>query len=489
MTGGIPLQETTERLTASVGQPPDLVVRPVPSAEIDVVYLVTLVEAQRVEERVLGRLQQAGPPPCDSADIPKWLRQHLWVGTIKPASSLSDASRKLVDGKAVLCTPAAGYFVADVQGTEHRKPEEPLTEPVIRGPRDGFTETLQVNLSLIRIRLRDPNLRVEQLRVGTRSRTKVALAYHAEFAAPHVVQEVKERIGRIQVDAIVESGQLEQWIEDTPWSPYPQVQATERPDKTVAALLEGRVALLVDATPFALLVPAVMVSFFQSVEDYNQRWLPGTLLRFVRIGALVMSTLAPSLYVATTMFNPELLPLKLALSLAASREGIPFPIVVEALLMEAMVELLREAGTRMPKPMGQALGIVGGLVIGDIAVKAGIVSPIMVIVVGMTALGSFAIPSYEAALTTRMIRFPMVIITSLFGITGMLAFILLLFAHLCNLRSFGVPYLTPFAQLDYRDWRDTVVRAPVRYLLWRPGAYSGRRGQRANSGPRRDPQS
>lgn len=485
--GGLLVLEATERLAKSLGHPADLVIRPVPSIEGEVVYLVTMVDPERVEDRLLGGLVTAGRAPAGAGDLLAWLQQHLRLGTIRQAGSLSDANGALMDGMAVLCTPAAGFFVADVQGTEHRPPKEPQTETAIRGARDGFTETLQTNLSLIRVRLRDPDLRVEELRLGTRSRVRVALAYQAEFASPDLLNELKQRIGRAQIDAILESGQLEQWIEDTPWSPYPQVQVTERPDKVVAALMEGRIAILVEGTPFALLVPAVMASFFQSLEDYSERWLFGTLLRLARISALGVSILAPSFYVAMTMFNPELMPLKMALSLAASREGIPFPIVVEALVMEAMVELLREAGSRMPKSLGQALGIVGGLVIGDIGIKARIVSPIMVIVVGLTALGSFAIPSYEAALTTRMLRFPMVLVTGLFGITGLVAFVLLIFAHLCTLRSFGVPYLTPLAQLSYREWGDTLVRAPVRSLIHRPGTYAGRIGRRGQPEPGRDP--
>ena len=225
-----------------------------------------------------------------------------------------------------------------------------------------------------------------------------------------------------------ENGVLEQWIEDNHWTPYPQLQATERPDKTVAALLEGRIAALVDGTPFVLLAPAVMVSFFQTTDDYTQRWWSGR-TPSIRIIALFVSIFVPSFYIALTMYNPELIPLTMVLQLAATREGIPIPIVLEALLMELMVELVREAGNRMPQQMGQSYTIVGGLVIGDIAVNAGIVSPMMVVAVGLTALGAFAIPNYEAAFVTRMIRFPMLMATSFFGIIGTLGFALILCAH------------------------------------------------------------
>lgn len=467
---------TTSALAEALGRPLDLVVRPVPGANLELLYISTLVEAQRAEERMLAPLCQAGPAP--EADLLPWLHQHLWVGELEAVQTVPAAVQALTDGMAIISSGTLPYLVAGIQGHEHRTPEEPATETVIRGAREGFTETLQTNLGQIRTRLRDPLLRVEELRVGMRGRAKVALLYHAELAPSALVGEVRKRIEAIKIDLLVESGQLEHWIEETPLSPYPTIQNTERPDKVVAALMEGRVAVLLDGTPFALLMPTVMLSFFQSVEDYSQRWTSGTALRVVRIFALIVALLAPSFYVAMTRFNPELMPLKMALSLAASREGIPFPIVVEAFLMESMVELLREAGNRMPKPLGQSLGIVGGLVIGDMAVRAGIVSPIMVIVVGLTALGSFAIPSYEAALTTRLVRFPLMLATGLFGITGLLACALLIYAHLCTLRSFGVPYLTPLSQLAYREWLDSLVRAPARFLLRRPATYTGQSGQR-----------
>lgn len=466
--------KATRRIVDLVGRPADLCIRLLPEAGLEVVYLRTMVEPLRAEHRLIGRLVEAKEPAPTRADaLLSWVRETLWLGSVRAATSPEEACRALLDGEAVICSALPGYVLADVHGAEHRPPQEPETEAVIRGPRDGFTETLHTNLSLIRVRLRDPSLRIEERRVGSRSRTKVALVFLAGVASAAIVREVRARLDKIAADRSITSGDIEQWIEDTPWSPYPQIQATERPDKVVAGLLEGRIALLTEGTPFTLLVPTVMISFFQSTEDYEQRWIAGSLLRILRSGALAVSLLAPSFYIAMARFNPELMPLKMALSLAASREGIPFPIVVEALVIEAMVELLREAGNRMPKPLGPALGIVGGLVVGDIAVRAGLVSPFMVIVVGLTALGSFAIPSYEAALTTRILRFPMMVITGLFGIVGMILFILLVFAHLCSLKSFGVPYLTPFGQLAYGDWADTFIRGPTRYLARRrPGTYA-----------------
>lgn len=463
-------QQFVAQLHQELGDPLDLVVRPVPAAGAHVLFLESLVEPRRAEDRVLGRLLQAGRPEGDPL---AWLCNTVSAPRVSAVHDQKEAAQALADGDAVVVLHTAGAaFRVSVRGAEHRPPESPETEMTVRGPRDGFTETLVTNLALLRGRIHDPRLRVEEHRVGRRSRTRVALVYHADLARPELVAEVRTRLAAVQVDRIVGSGELEQWLEDHPHSLYPQVQTTERPDRAAAAILEGRIAILVDGDPYVLLLPAVMVSFFQAPDEYYQRWIFGSLLRWVRLMALAASLLAPSLYVAMTMYNPELLPLKITLTLAASREGIPFPIVVEALIMEAMMELLREAGIRLPRPVGQPMAIVGGLVMGELAVRANLVSPIMVVLVGLTGLGSFALPSYEAALATRILRFPLVIFTGMFGITGTVFFVLVLAAHLCTLRSLGVPYLTPFAQAAARDWLDTLIRAPVRWLTHRPETYT-----------------
>lgn len=465
--GGTCMLEQSNRLAALTGQPADLTIRTIPGLDLDVVYIRTMVEPTRVEDRLIARLLDASETPGTTDGLLRWSQQRLWLGSIQATDSAHQACTALLEGQAVLCHRTAGYILVDVQGIEHRPPDEPATEAAIRGPRDGFSEALHTNLSLIRTRLRDRALRIEEMRVGTRTQTRIALLYLTGVAADDLVQNVRDRLEKIQADKVLLDGEIEQWLEDNPWSPYPQLQSTERPDKVAAALLEGRVAIVTDGTPFVLLAPGLMISFFQTTDDYSQRWLFGSFLRLIRSGALAASIFAPSFYIAMSQFNPELMPLKIALSLAASREGIPFPIVVEAFIMEAMVELLREAGNRLPKPLGSSLGVLGGLVIGDIAVKAGLVSPIMVIVVGLTALGSFAIPSYDAALTTRLLRFPLMLATSLFGLAGMAFFVLLIIGHLCSLSSFGVPYLTPFSQLAYSEWKDTFMRAPTRVLARR----------------------
>ncbi|GMA50317.1 putative membrane protein YndD [Alicyclobacillus contaminans] len=451
----------------------DVVVRPVPTSGVEIVYISSIVDLTRVEERLLKPLTMN--PLGRWKDVEKWAQSTLQLGEVQVTRDVETTVTKLFDGHAVICFPK-GYVVVNVQGLQRRTPEEPAAEMSIRGPRDGFTESLDTNVSQIRSRLRDRKLVLQTFEFGTRTKTKVLLVYLEDLANPGIVEEAVRRLQRVQVDGLLDSGALEQWIEDNPWSPYPQLQSTERPDKTISALLEGRLAILVDGSPFALLAPAVMVSFFQTSDDYSQRWFSGSAIRFVRIFALVLSIFSPSLYIAFTMYNPELLPVNLLLQLAATREGIPLPIVFEAAFMEFMVELVREAGNRMPQQMGQSFSVVGGLVLGDIAVQAGIVSPMMVVVVGLTALGAFAIPNYEAAFVTRMIRFPMLMATSVFGILGTLGFALLVFAHLSALKSFGIPYLTPFAQVAYVDWSDTLLKSPTQWSELRPATYGSPRG-------------
>ncbi|WP_051663315.1 spore germination protein [Alicyclobacillus macrosporangiidus] len=460
--------KSTQQLLQQLHDAYDIVVRPIPSCGLDVVFISTVVDLTRVEERLLGPLTRN--PSRRPGNIERWLSDTLQLGEFRLTRDAREASLKLLDGHAVICF-AKGYVLVNVQGLQRRVPEEPDAEMSIRGPRDGFTESLDTNVSLIRSRLRDRRLVIQTFEFGTRTRTKVLLLYLEDLANPNIVHEAVQRLQRVHVDGLLDSGGLEQWIEDNPWSPYPQIQSTERPDKTISALLEGRLAILVGGSPFALLIPSVLVSFFQTTDDYSQRWISGSAIRIVRIFALALSIFSPSLYIAFTMYNPELLPPNLVIQLAATREGIPLPIVFEAAFMEFMVELLREAGNRMPQQMGQSFTVVGGLVIGDIAVQAGIVSPMMVVVVGLTALGAFAIPNYEAAFVTRMIRFPMLMATSVFGIMGTLVFALLIFAHLSTLKSFGVPYLTPFAQLAYADWLDTLVKGPTQWARLRPATY------------------
>jgi len=349
-----------------------------------------------------------------------------------------------------------------------RTVEEPATEALVRGPREGFTEDISTNILLIRKGIRDINLKLDRYTIGRRSRKSLVVAYIQGIIHPDILAELQRRLNTLDIDDAPESGIVEQWIEDSFLSPFPQLLHTERPDKVRAALLQGKAAIMLDGTPFALILPTTFVSLIQSPEDYYERWTIGSLIRMLRYGAVFISLFFPALYIALVSFHQGMIPFNLAFSIAAAREGVPFPAVIEALLMEGTLELLREAGIRLPKPIGQTIGIVGGLVIGEAAVQAGVVSPIMVIVVAVTAIASFAIPSYSAGIAFRMLRFANMLAASFIGLFGIILSFIMICLHLIRLSSFGVPYSAPFAPMFPDDWKDLFIRAPITLLTKRP---------------------
>nr|WP_243183062.1 spore germination protein [Anaerosolibacter carboniphilus] len=361
-------------------------------------------------------------------------------------------------------------LVIATKGWPMRGVNAPDTEKVVRGPADGFNETLRVNTALVRRRIRDPKFKIKQTQVGRRSKTDIAILYIEDIVNKDILKMVKERIDAIDIDAIMESGYIEELIEDSWRSPFPQIQHTQRPDTVAAALYEGRVAVIVDNTPFVLIMPATIVTLIQSAEDYYERTFIASAVRFLRFGALVMSLILPSLYIAITSYHPGMLPTDLALYVAGSRANVPFPAFIEAFIMEAALELLREAGIRLPGPIGSTIGIVGGLVLGQAAVEAGIVSPLMVIIVALTAIAGYSSPSYSLAISYRLLRFIMMAFAAMFGLYGVIWVTLGILIHLCNLKSFGVPYLSPFVATEtaMKDFKDVFIRAPLRYMKKRP---------------------
>jgi spore germination protein KA len=351
---------------------------------------------------------------------------------------------------------------------EKRAIDQPQTEQVILGPREGFIESIATNIALLRYRLPTPDFQVKTMKIGRLTKSTVAICYLKGIANETVIKEVEKRLSEIDIDAILDVGYLEQFIEDNPFSPFPQTQSTERPDKTVANLVEGRVAILVDGSPFSLLVPVVFNQFYQTTEDYSSRFLMGSFVRLARILALVFSLIFPSLYVSLISFNPELLPTEFAVAVAGGRAGVPYPAVIEVLIIEVAMEILREATVRLPKQVGGALSIVGVLVIGQAAVEAGLSSPITVVVIALTTIGSFATPTYTAAFALRMLRFPIMILAGIFGLYGVMIGVIFIFNHMLSLKSFGVPYMAPVSPSDYEGMKDVVIRSPLWWMPKRP---------------------
>jgi spore germination protein KA/spore germination protein len=403
----------------------------------------------------------------------------LPVSQTKCVDNFGDLLLSVLGGDtAVFVGDEPKAIVMGIRGPDKRSVSEPETESVVRGPREGFTESIRTNTSLIRRKLRTPKLKMKAMTLGSETNTGIVVSYLEDLAVPSLIEEVEKRLKKIEIDGILESGYIEEFIQDNAYSPFPQIQYTERPDVVAAALMQGRIAILIDGTPFVLLVPFVFAEIMQASEDYYERFQIATLIRWLRYLFLILSLTTPALYVAILTYHQDLLPTSMLLSVAAARESIPFPVVVETLIMEITFEALREAGIRLPKTVGSAVSILGALVIGQAAVQAGIVSAPIVIVVSITGIASFTIPKFSGAIAVRMLRFPILIAGSLFGMLGVLLSVIFLLGHLANLRSFGVPYLSPFGPLSSGDLGDTIVRAPWWAMDKRPSYMPLQDGER-----------
>ena len=476
----IDLEENLARLKEIVGQSDDVVFRRfkignVSELDATVIYIDGMVSKDQLQRDLLSPLMlfarqtyraewNTGIRGFDAV-----LNHLLAVVEVKEITTIRECAEGVLHADAVLLLDGVRKAILlGLKTWEHRGVSEPSTEQVVRGPKDGFNELFKTNIALIRRRVKSPYLRVKFARIGRRTQTDMAILYEENLADPSLIEEVYKRLSYIDVDAILDTGYIEQYIEDNPWSPFPQVQFTERPDRVAAALLEGRVALVVDGTPFVLLVPAIMSSFLPTPEDHYERWLLMSFVRLIRTASILIAVLLPAFYVAIVTHHQEMIPTRLAIAIASAREGIPFPAMAEAIVMELTFEILREGGIRVPGAIGQTIGIVGGIIIGQAAVSAGLISPIMVIVVALTAIGSFAIPAFNVGLSLRLLRFPLIILAGAFGIYGVFAGIILISLHLVTLKSFGVPYMAPLAPMDNRALGDTLVRLPLWMLKHRP---------------------
>ncbi|WP_260866788.1 spore germination protein [Paenibacillus sp. Y412MC10] len=412
-------------------------------------------------------------PGAASEEDERFLRlfkeKALAVGEIYEISEWSKLYIHLMSGDTILFIDRIGIAViASTKGGERRSVSEPESQTVIRGPREGFTESIRTNTALLRRKIKSPNLWLEEMQLGRVTQTDVGIMYIHGIVDEKNVDEVRKRLSVIDIDGILESGYIEELIENTNKTIFPTVYHSERPDVIAANLLEGRIAILVDGTPFALLLPSTFNMFFQAAEDYYNRFDVGSLIRFLRYFSFLIGLLLPSFYVAIIGFHQEMIPTSWLLKLAVQREGVPFPAFVEAFIMETVFEILREAGVRMPRSVGNTISIVGGLVLGQAAVEAGIVSPVVVIVVSLTAIASFVSPAYNIGIAARMLRFAMLIAASMFGIYGIACMLLILVLHLCSLKSLNVPYMAPYAPMIYSDMKDSMLRMPQDYMKKRP---------------------
>ncbi|BBI34124.1 spore germination protein [Cohnella abietis] len=446
---------------------PDLIVRHlrihVKGEEAVLVYLDGLTDKSTINNDIITPLMN------EVSTYPANIPFIVNVGDIRKGTQWSQVETAILGGDTVILIDGrAEAFILDTKGWPQRTIEDPQIETSLKGAHQGFLETGTQNIALIRRYIPDRELKIKQLSIGTRGKTKVWILYLADVAHPEVLKELETRLTSINVDSIINTGELVEYIEDNPYSPFPQFILTERPDSTVSQLLQGRFAVVVDGSPSVLVAPTTFISFFQSIDDYSTRWMIASFIRLLRFLAFSIALLLPAIYIALISFNYEVLPIQLLLSIAESRTLVPFPPLLEAMLMEITLEMMRESGIRLPAPVGQTVGIVGGIIIGQTAVQAGIVSNIMVIVVASTAIASFIIPNYDMGTAIRLLRFPMMIIAFMFGIVGIVIGIMILLAHLVALESLGTPYGSPLAPFRWADMKDAFVRLPIWSMVNRP---------------------
>ncbi|OMP66358.1 spore germination protein [Domibacillus epiphyticus] len=443
-----------------------------PEIKTAVVYVKGMVDSQSVNDFLIEPMMNN--PALQEKIIPQEVltiitEEVVALGGVKPVNDWDELFGSLMSGNTIIFIDGVSEaLIASTQGGERRSIQESTTYVSVRGPKEAFTESIETNIAMVRRIINNPDLWIESMKLGKMTKTDVSVMYINEIADKEIVKEVHKRLKRIDLDGILESGYIEQLIEDQTLTTFPTLYHTDRPDAVAGNLLEGRIAIFVNGTPFVLLGPAVFIQFFQSVEDYYERYDIATAVRFLRIFIFFISLIGPAVYIAITTFHQEMIPTQLAIIIAAQRESVPFPAFVEALIMEITFEILREAGVRMPKAVGSTISIVGALVIGQAAIQAGIVSPAMVIVVSITAIASFATPSYAVAISARLIRFLFMISAATFGFYGLILALIMLLVHLCSLRSFGVPYMSPIAPFIPGEAGDTFVRKPVWAYKERP---------------------
>lgn len=456
------VQSNIEYLQNALFHTDDLVRQSVtiPGHTSEFLYMQTMCDPSKIREEILNPILDTKDRDLDEIFIA--IRSNKY-------DDLEKVIEYLVKGNAVLFVEGLEEcFVIDVKSSFDRSVTEPSNEKVVKGSHEGFVENVSINLQLIRKQIENRNLVVKRYTLGNETKAEVVIVYLQNLANPKLLEEIDQRLNQIDADNITSTEMIEEYIEDKSFSPFPQLLHTERPDRVVGNLLEGRVALLAGGSPTALIMPVTFFAFYQSPDDYRFRSLQGSFIRLIRLFSFVIAITLPAYYIAVVSFHYEVIPEDLLLPIKISVENIPYPPILEALFMELTIELLREAGIRLPGPVGQTIGIVGGLVIGDAVVKAGMVSNVMIIVVALTAIASFVVPSHEMSGSVRLLRFPVMIAASLFGFFGIVYSLMIILIHLCKLESFGTPYFAPAAPMRWKDWKDTFVRLPQWMLKQRP---------------------
>ncbi|MBM7651108.1 spore germination protein [Neobacillus cucumis] len=423
------------------------------------IYLDTMADKDKIQREIVKPMMEVENDQF----------QNILYSNFLKSDNLFNAQEELLNGFCIMFFDGVKeFYMIELGLSKDRSIIEPSNEQVIQGSHEGFIENLSINLHLIRKSCRTANLTMEHITLGDQIQSKIAMVYLKDLANDEMVSEFKRRVHHISMDHLPGTGALQELIEDSTWSPFPQILSTERVDRVVSHLNEGRVAVLMEGYPSCLIIPVTFFAFFHSPDDYNSRWMIGTFIRTMRLVSILIAINLPAIYIAIIGFHFEVLPDDLVLPVVSSIKNIPFPPLIEALVMELTIELIREAGVRLPSRIGQTIGIVGGLVIGDAVVRAGLISNTMIVVVAITAIAAYSIPTTEMSDAVRFLRFPHMILASTFGFVGIIFGFMFTLAHLCRLESFGTAYFAPWAPFRLKDIKDTVIRLPLWKFNTRP---------------------
>lgn len=445
-----------------------------------ILYIKSLVNQDIIDRDILNPLMlQVDEPFKSGYDTVEFIcKKYIVSANTSIESDISKAVEAIKSGNTViLIGDNKTFIIVETPGNISRGISEPSNEAAIKGSREGFIENIDTNIAILRRNIKDKNLTIEYFIVGRRTQTQLAVVYISDIADNNILQEIRKRINSVNVDSVIDNGTFKQYIEDSTFSPFPQIHGTERPDTVTANILEGRFALILDRSPYVLTIPAVFTEFFQAVEDYNERTLNGSFARVLRLITIPIIITLPSLYLTLLTYNIELIPVKLITPIIESRQGIYLSPFLEILSMELIVEFLREGGLRLPTKVAQTLSIVGGIIIGNTAVQSKVVSPTTLLIVGITTVSTFLVQNYEMSLSIRILRFPMLVLANALGFLGIAAGWFFLITHLLSMKSFTVEYF----KITNQDVKDILIRAPLWALNKRPDSIPNKNSARITS--------
>lgn len=422
-----------------------------------------MVDKEMIDENIMAPIMNNDLHEDIENKIDFLMNKVVVCGDIKKSFDEQEIINSILCGDTVIfCSGSCGVIIVNTKSWNVRNITEPDGESVLRGSREGFNESIDTNISLIRRKINSPELKFKYKDLGKITKTKICICYIEGLVSKEILEDLNSRLDKIKIDGILESGYIEEKIKDHPYSIFDTIGNTERPDVVAAKLLEGRIALICDGTPSVLTIPFVFIEYFQSSEDYNNNFIYGSFNRILRITGFILSTSVPAIYTALVTFHQELIPTQLILSIAAARKGTPFPTIIEAIFMIAIFEILREAGTRLPKNVGQAISIVGALVLGEAAVSAGFVSAPIVIVVAITSISKFSVP--KMAIVIMVIKSIFLLLSGFLGLYGYIFGMIGLSLYLFSMKSFGVEYMLKFGSMSKEDLKDQAIRVPWEFM-------------------------